>query len=179
MSKIGRQPINIPQEVKVKLEDSTVTIEGPRGKLSFLLSPSIEVKYDNSQIVVSCLSAAKFARAIFGTTRAIINNMVRGVTYGFKKELQIIGVGYKAQYKDKELVLHMGFSHPTVIKITEGIKVSTPSLTQVIIEGIDKAKVGQFAAIVRKVYPAEPYKGKGIRYLGEVVRKKLGKALAK
>ena len=179
MSKIGKQPVIIPAGVKVALKDNAVIVEGPKGKLIFGLSDMVEVKQDENQIVVKSISKNKNAQAFFGTTRAIINNMVKGVTEGFRKELQIVGVGYKAQCKDKYLILQIGFSHPVEIKINEDIKVSTPSTTKIVVEGIDKAKVGQFAANVRKVCPPEPYKGKGIRYVDEVVRKKLGKAMAK
>ncbi len=179
MSKIGKQPIDIPQGVKVSIKDRTITVEGPKGKLNFGFSSLVDVEVSDSKIVVKPLSQEKLGKALFGTTRAVINNMVKGVTEGFKKELEIVGVGYKAQMKGKTLVLQIGFSHPVEISVPEGINVSVPSATKITIEGIDKIKVGQFAANIRKIYPPEPYKGKGIRYSNEVVRKKLGKAMAK
>ena len=179
MSKIGKQPIDIPQGVKVSIKDRTITVEGPKGKLNFDFSSLVNVEVSDSKIVVKPLSQEKLGKALFGTTRAVINNMVKGVTEGFKKELEIVGVGYKAQMKGKTLALQIGFSHPVEISVPEGINVSVPSATKVTIEGIDKIKVGQFAANIRKIYPPEPYKGKGIRYSNEVVRKKLGKAMAK
>ena len=179
MSKVGRQPVNIPQGVKVTIKERDIFVEGPKGKLSFTFSPLVSVRQDNTSIVVEPVSKEKLARALFGTTRALINNMVKGVTEGFKKELDIIGVGYRAQAKANMLILQIGFSHPVEVSIPEGINVSLPSATKIIIEGIDKAKVGQFAANIRKIYPPEPYKGKGIRYTSEFVRKKLGKAMAK
>ncbi len=179
MSKIGRQPISVPAGVKIAIEDSNITVEGAKGKLSFTYSSLMSVKEENSSIIVKPVSNDKLAKALFGTTRSIINNMVKGVTEGFKKELDIVGVGYKAQIKGKKLVLQIGFSHPVEMDIPEEIKVSVPAATKIIVEGIDKVKVGQFAANVRKIYPPEPYKGKGIRYSSELVRKKLGKAMAK
>jgi len=179
MSKIGKQPVNIPQGVKVVIEGRNISIEGPKGKLFFTFSSLVSVQQDDKTIVVKPVSNEKLAKALFGTTRALINNMVKGVTEGFKKELDIVGVGYKAQMKGKTIVLQIGFSHPVEIDIPEGINVSLPSATKIIIEGIDKAKVGQFAANIRRIYPPEPYKGKGIRYTSEFVRKKLGKAMAK
>ncbi len=179
MSKIGKQPIDIPQGVKVNIKDRIITVEGPKGKLNFGFSSLVGVEVSDSKIVIKPLSQEKLSKALFGTTRAVINNMVKGVTEGFKKELEIVGVGYKAQMKGETLVLQIGFSHPVEISIPEGINVSVPSATKITIEGIDKVKVGQFAANIRKIYPPEPYKGKGIRYSNEVVRKKLGKAMAK
>ncbi len=179
MSKIGKQPIPVLDKVKIEIKNGVISVQGPQGKLCLPLLSVVEVKCANSQIVVTPVGQSKLARSMFGTTRALISNMVKGVTEGFKKELNIVGVGYKAQMKDKDLVLQIGFSHLVEIKVPEGIKVSLPKPTTIIIEGIDKVLVGQFAANIRKIYPPEPYKGKGIRYSGEVVRKKLGKALAK
>ena len=179
MSKVGKQPINIPQGVKAVIKDRNISVEGPKGKLSFDFSSLVNVRQDNESIVVEIESDEKLAKALLGTTRALINNMVKGVTEGFKKELDIIGVGYKAQMKGKAIVLNIGFSHLVEINIPEGINVSLPLATKIVIEGIDKARVGQFAANIRRIYPPEPYKGKGIRYSSEFVRKKLGKAMAK
>ncbi len=179
MSKIGKQPITIPSGVKVNIQDRVITVEGPKGKLNFTFSPLVEVKVDNSQIIIKALSKEKLGKALFGTTRAVINNMVKGVIEGFRKELEIVGIGYKAQIKGKSLVLQIGFSHPVEIPIPSDINVSVPSPTKIVVEGIDKVKVGQFAVDIRKIYPPEPYKGKGIRYSKEIVRKKLGKTMAK
>lgn len=179
MSRIGKQPIEVPKEVEVEIKDRIVTIKGPKGKLSLNFSSSIEVKYQNSKISVQSLTDDKLAKSNWGTTRAILNNMVRGVIEGFKKELEIVGIGYKAQMKGKDLVLQIGFSQPIQKIVPAGLKVFVPTPNRIVIEGIDKDMVGQFAANIRKIYPPEPYKGKGIRYLGEGVRKKLGKAMAK
>jgi len=179
MSKVGKQPISIPQGVKITIEGQDISVEGPKGRLSFRFSALVSVRQQDASIIVKPTSVEKLAKALFGTTRALINNMVKGVREGFKKELEIVGVGYKAQMKGKVLVLQIGFSHLVEMEIPQGINVSLPAVTKIIIEGIDKSKVGQFAANIRKIYPPEPYKGKGIRYAHEFVRKKLGKAMAK
>ncbi|MFH1768318.1 MAG: 50S ribosomal protein L6 [Candidatus Omnitrophota bacterium] len=179
MSKVGRQPVVVPVNVKVAVNGRTIVVEGLKGKLSFNIPASIEVKYDKEKISFAPLSRDKLTRSLFGTTRAIVNNMVKGVSLGFKKELEIIGVGYRAQMKGNNLSLQIGFSHLVEINTPKDIKVSVSKTNQITIEGVDKFAVGQFAANIRKIYPPEPYKGKGIRYLGEVVKKKLGKALAK
>ncbi|MCM8824339.1 MAG: 50S ribosomal protein L6 [Candidatus Omnitrophica bacterium] len=179
MSRIGRLPIDIPKNVKVEVKDRVVNIEGPKGKISFKLVHNIDVKIQDSKIVVSCLADDKFSKSNFGTTRAILNNMIKGVVDGFKIELEIVGVGYKAQLKGGSLVIQVGFSHPVEIDIPKDLKVTIPKPNQIIVEGIDKVKVGEFASKLRRISPPEPYKGKGIRYVGEIVRKKLGKALAK
>ena len=179
MSKVGKQPIVITDKIKVAIKDGAILVEGPKGKLSLSVSAAVSVKCANSNIVVSPVGNSKLAKSMFCTTRALINNMVKGVTDGFKQNLEILGVGYKAQMKGKDLVLQIGLSHSVEIKVPEEIKVSVPKPTSITIEGIDKVLVGQFTANIRKICPPEPYKGKGIRYAGEVVRKKLGKALAK
>lgn len=179
MSRIGKIPVSIPEKVKVEIKDGKVFVEGPKGKLEFTLTKFVEVKVEDNNVIVSKPANDKFSRSMHGTTRAVINNMIKGVVEGYKKELEIVGVGYKAAMKGKQLVLNMGFSHPVEMDVPEGLTVTVPSQTRVVVEGIDKVIVGQFAANVRKVYPPEPYKGKGIRYSGEVVRRKLGKALAK
>ncbi len=179
MSRVGKEPIVISKEVKVIVSNSCCVVEHGKNKLELALPAGIAVKVEDGAVKVTRLNEEKLTRSLHGTIRALINNMVIGVTKGFKKELNIIGVGYKAQIKDKTLVLNVGFSHSVEMPILEGLKVSTPSQTKILIEGIDKQRVGEFAAEVRRVNPPEPYKGKGIRYLGEEVRKKLGKALAK
>lgn len=179
MSRIGKEPIKIPKEVKIKIEGQTCMVETSKNKLQFLLPAGISVKLSENILEVERNQDTKELKSLHGTVRAIINNMVKGVTEGFKKELEIVGVGYKAQMKGKVLVLNMGFSHPVEMPVPEGLKVTTPVPTYIIVEGADKQKVGEFSACLRRVYPPEPYKGKGIRYKGEEVRKKLGKALAK
>lgn len=179
MSRIGKQPITVPKEVKVEIKDKNISVQGPKGTLNFSFSDFIQIDLAENTLSVKRNKDSKIARCLHGTTRALVANLIKGVTEGFKKELEIVGVGYKTQMKEKKLDLNIGFSHPVEIEIPEGLKVSTPSNTRITIEGIDKQKVGQFAAKIRKIYPPEPYKGKGIRYLGEEVRKKIGKALAK
>lgn len=179
MSRIGKQSIVVPKEVKVEISGQEVKVQGPKGALNLSFSELIEVNLSENTLSVKRNKDSKIARCLHGTTRALIANLIKGVTEGFKKELEIIGVGYKTQMKGKKLDLNIGFSHPVEIEVPEGLKVSTPSNTRIAIEGIDKQKVGQFAAKIRKIYPPEPYKGKGIRYVGEEVRKKIGKALAK
>lgn len=165
--------------MKVKLEGDLCLVEGKGGKLSLTIPAGIKVKLENNALTVTRDNDTKQLKSLHGTIRVLIGNMVKGVNEGFKKELEIIGVGYKTQMKGNKLVLNIGFSHPVEIDIPQGLKVSTPSATRIVIEGIDKQKVGEFAAKIRRIYPPEPYKGKGIRYLKEEVRKKLGKALAK
>lgn len=179
MSRVGKKPIAIPQGVKINIKDGLVNVEGPKGKISFLIKGKITVAQQDGQLLVSRKGDAKPERAMHGTVRAILNNMVLGVTKGFSKELDIQGVGYKAQAQGKELVLTLGFSHPVNFNIPEGITIETPKPTQVIIKGIDKQKVGQVASFLRSLKKPEPYKGKGIRYLGEYVRKKAGKTVGK
>ncbi|MCF7870703.1 MAG: 50S ribosomal protein L6 [Candidatus Omnitrophica bacterium] len=179
MSRIGKQPIIVPKEVKAEIKEKKVSVQGPKGSLSFNFDKLIKIDLAENTLSVTRKKDSKLARSLHGTTRAILANLIKGVTEGFKKELEVVGVGYKAQMKGKALDLSLGFSHPVEFAVPEGIKVSLPSNTRITIEGIDKQKVGQFAAKIRKIYPPEPYKGKGIRYLGEEVRKKIGKALAK
>lgn len=179
MSRIGKMPIVIPDKVKVNVDKGEISVGGPKGKLNMKLPWGISVKIEDNKIIVERVSSDKQMKSLHGTMRALINNMVIGVTEGFKKELEIVGVGYKAQMKGKDLVLQLGFSHPIELKVPEGINVSVPAQTRIVIEGIDKYKVGQYAANIRSIYPPEPYKGKGIRYSGEGVRRKLGKALSK
>jgi len=179
MSRIGKQPIILPSGVKVQLQADTILVEGSKGKLTFKIPAAIKLEIADSKVIVKRESEEKPVRSLHGTVRAIINNMVKGVSQGYKKELDIIGVGYKAQMKGKDLVLSMGFSHPVEIKVPQGLKVAVPKPTRIEVEGIDKQLLGEFVAEIRDLYPPEPYKGKGIRYVGEEVRKKLGKALAK
>lgn len=179
MSRVGKEPVALPKEVKVKVENSFVAVESANNKLQLQIPLGINIEVKEESVLVTRDNDSKQLKSLHGTIRVLIRNMVKGVTEGFKKELEIIGVGYKAQVKGKNLVLNIGFSHLVEMAIPEGLKVSTLSATRIAVEGIDKQKVGEFAAEIRHVYPPEPYKGKGIRYAGEKVRKKLGKALAK
>jgi large subunit ribosomal protein L6 len=179
MSRVGKEPIVLPKEVKVTIDNGSCIVEHGKNKASLVLPKDISLKVEAGVIEVTRHNEEKITKSLHGTVRALVNNMVVGLTKGFKKELDVIGVGYKVQMKGKVLVLNVGFSHPVEMPVPEGLKVSTPSQTKIIVEGADKQQVGEFAAIVRRVNPPEPYKGKGIRYSGEEVRKKLGKALAK
>ena len=177
MSRIGKQPITIPAGVEVRLSDTNlVTVKGPKGELSEQINPDMMVNINDNVITVERPSDKKNHRALHGLSRALIANMMEGVTKGYEKKLQIIGVGYRAQKKGKVLNLQLGFSHPVDMEDPEGITVETPSQTEIIIKGINKQAVGNYAAKIRELRPPEPYKGKGIRYDGEYVRRKEGKA---
>lgn len=179
MSRIGRKPIELPSQVKVSVQAERIKVEGPKGKLEYSLPSGISVEVKERQIVVKKLEERKELNSFMGLARALINNMVEGVSKGFKKELEIVGVGYKAQMRADKLVLQIGFSHPVEISPPPDLKVSVPQPTRIVVEGIDKQKVGEFSAQLRRIMPPEPYKGKGIRYSGELIRKKLGKAMAR
>ncbi|MDD5613724.1 MAG: 50S ribosomal protein L6 [Candidatus Omnitrophica bacterium] len=179
MSRIGKKPVSFGSGVKVKTENGAVYVEGSKGKLNFVLPEGIKVDCADKSIVVTRDSEDKKFRALHGLTRAIINNMVIGVSRGFEKELEIVGVGYKAQVQGKKLSLQIGRSHPVEYPIPQGITIETPKPTSLVIKGCDKQFVGEVAAEIRAYYPPEPYKGKGIRYKGEYVRKKAGKTGAK
>jgi len=176
MSRIGRAPIAIPSGVKLKIEGAQLHVEGPKGKLSIVVPESLTVTQDQQQLKVERKGEESADRAMHGLYRALINNMVQGVVNGFSKELEIVGVGYRAQLQGKQLSLSVGFSHPVVMDIPQGITVEVPKPTVVIVRGFDKQLVGQFAANLRRVAPPEPYKGKGIKYAGEMIRRKAGKA---
>ena len=178
MSRIGKRPIQIPDKVNIKIESRKIFVEGPKGRLEWLLPETVEVQVDTSQIIVKRLKENKISYSMHGLTRAHINNMIKGVSEGYAKKLEIHGVGYRAQVQAKSLNLQLGFSHPLVYQIPEGISIKTPKPNQVVVEGIDKAKVGEVAAEIRDFFKPEPYKGKGIRYAGEYVRKKAGKTVA-
>ena len=175
MSRIGKKPIEIPSGVTVTNDNNTVTVKGPKGELSRSFNQDIEIKVEENVINVSRPSDAKEHRALHGTTRALLANMVEGVSKGFERGLELIGVGYRAQKQGKKLVLNVGYSHPVEIEPEEGIEVEVPSNTKIIVKGTDKERVGALAANIRDVRPPEPYKGKGIRYEGEYVRRKEGK----
>ena len=176
MSRIGRKPIDIPAGVEVKIDGCTVTVKGPKGTLSETFAPSMKIEMDDGKLTVSRPSDDKEYRSLHGLTRTLIRNMVQGVTEGFTKELEVKGVGYRAAKEGTDLVLNLGYSHQVRVPDTEDVKTEVPKPDQIIISGIDKQKVGQFAADVRAKRPPEPYKGKGIRYKGEFVRHKEGKA---
>ena len=178
MSRIGKKIISIPKETKVEVKSGSIYVEGPKGKLTKPIHGRISVDIKDNILSVKRLSDSKLDKALQGLTRAFIFNMVKGVMEGYTKELEIQGVGFKAQVQGNVLNMNLGFSHPVVFNIPEGIKIEAPKLTQVIIRGVDKEKVGEMAAEIRAVYPPEPYKGKGVRYKGEFVKKKVGKAQA-
>lgn len=176
MSRIGRMPIDIPAGVTVKLDGQVITVKGPKGELTRTLHPNIKVTVNDNVITVERPNDEKENRALHGLTRALIANMVTGVSVGFKKELEIVGVGYRAQMKGKKLALTLGFSHPLELDPPEGITIECPSATQFVVSGPNNEHVGEFAAKIRGYRLPEPYKGKGIRYVGEHVRRKAGKA---
>ena len=179
MSRIGLKPVEVPKNVKLVVDRGQVNVEGPKGKLSFALPMRVKAAVKGDQLTFSRQSDMKSDKAIHGTTRSVVASMIKGVTDGFSKELAIEGVGFKAAVQGKQLNLSLGFTHPVIFDIPEGLTAVTPKPTQVVITGVDKVKVGHFAAKIRKVYEAEPYKGKGVRYLGEVVRRKAGKTVTK
>jgi len=179
MSRIGKKPIPLPAGVSVAVDGNTVKVKGPKGELTRVIRPEISVKVAEGVVTLERPSEQKQHRAYHGLTRALMANMVQGVTGGYRKSLDIVGVGYRAEKKGENLVLSVGYSHQVIYPQPQGISITAPSLTSVVIEGIDKEKVGQVAAEIRSVRPPEPYKGKGIRYTGEQVRRKAGKAGAK
>jgi large subunit ribosomal protein L6 len=178
MSRIGRQPIEVPTTVAVAISPGRVQVNGPLGELSQQVPSRIGIEHVEGQILVTRPTERGEDRALHGLTRSLVANMVQGVTQGFEKHLELHGVGYRAQLKGTDLELAVGFSHPVTIKPRAGITFDVPAPNQVVVKGIDKQVVGQTAAEIRKVRPPEPYKGKGIRYQGEVVRRKVGKRAA-
>ena len=176
MSRIGKKPITIPAGVEVKIEGSAVTVKGPKGELKNTFNEDISIVMENNEIVVSRPTDNKEHRSLHGLTRTLIANMVEGVTNGYKKQLEVNGVGYRAQKQGKDLVLNLGYSHQVIMPEIDGITVEVPNNNSIIISGPDKQKVGQFAAEVREKRPPEPYKGKGIKYVDEYIRRKEGKA---
>jgi large subunit ribosomal protein L6 len=181
MSRIGKQPVAVPGGVKVGIADHQISVEGPLGKLNWAFRPELAVTYDEAarQIRVARHGDSRQARALHGLTRAVIQNMVHGVTKGYEKKLEIVGVGYLAAVQKGVLQLRVGFANEVHKLIPTGLNVTCPDQTHVVIKGSDKQMVGQFAAEVRAVRKPEPYKGKGVRYDGEVVRRKAGKAMTK
>lgn len=177
MSRIGRLPIEVPSGVDIKIDGSYVKVKGPKGEMEWTFSPDISIKQEGSMIVIERPTDQPIHRALHGTTRALIHNMVIGVSKGFERILEIEGVGYRAEMDGKNLVLNVGFSHPVVVEPPEGISFDVDmKVRQIKISGYDKQAVGQVTADIRKLRPPEPYKGKGIRYQGEYVRHKPGKA---
>ena len=180
MSRIGKMPVAIPAGVEVTVADGNlVTVKGPKGTLTQQLQPSMTIKQEGAELLVSRPDDGKENRALHGLTRALLHNMVVGVSEGFKKELEINGVGYRAAKEGKNLVMNLGFSHQVIVPEIPGITVEVPGPNKIIIHGCDKQAVGQFAAEVREKRPPEPYKGKGIKYVDEVIRRKVGKTGAK
>ena len=175
MSRIGRKPIVIPAGVTVTMEDNIVTVKGPKGTLTQAVNPDITVEIAGAEILVKRPSDNKEHRSLHGLYRSLIANMVTGVTAGFKKELEVNGVGYRVAKQGKDLVMNLGYSHQVIMPEIDGITIEVPGPNKIIINGPDKQKVGQFAAEVREKRPPEPYKGKGIKYVDEVIRRKEGK----
>ena len=176
MSRIGRKPVTIPKGVTVTLDGSKITVKGPKGELNRTLNPAMKVSMKDNEVLVERPSEENEHKALHGLTRTLVANMVEGVTAGFSKQLEIIGVGYKAEQRPYGLQLSLGFSHVIEYRAPAGIKLTAPQPTQVNIEGANKEMVGQVAAEIRSYRPPEPYKGKGIKYVGEQVRRKAGKA---
>jgi large subunit ribosomal protein L6 len=179
MSRVGLKPISLPEKVAVKVDGNTVQVEGPKGKLDFAVPAGISLKAEDGNVVVSRATEQREHRALHGTVRSIVNNMIIGVSTGFAKDLEIHGVGLRAAVKGTDLDLSLGRSHPLLHPIPSGLTVTVNENTKIKVEGIDKQLVGQFAAEVRAFYKPEPYKGKGVRYVGEKVRRKEGKSVGK
>ncbi|HFE37026.1 MAG TPA: 50S ribosomal protein L6 [Gammaproteobacteria bacterium] len=175
MSRVANNPINVPSGVEVKINGKAISVKGPKGALDFSVHELVSAKLDDNIVSIAANDKSASANALAGTTRALVNNMVSGVSTGFQKKLQLVGVGYRAQAKGKVLNLTLGFSHPVEFQVPEGITVETPSQTEVLINGIDKQLVGQVAANIRAYRPPEPYKGKGVRYADEYVVRKEAK----
>jgi large subunit ribosomal protein L6 len=178
MSRIGKKAVSIPKDVKVEIKERAVFAEGQKGKLNLTLPVGINLEIKDGLLFVKRQRDTKSDRALHGLYRALIVNMIKGVSEGYVKEMEIIGVGFKAQVQGNKLTMNLGFSHPVYYNAPDGIKIETPKPTQVVVRGIDKEKVGEVASEIRAIYPPEPYKGKGIRYAGEFVKKKIGKAQA-
>lgn len=176
MSRIGRQPIPVPDGVKVEIDGSSVKVQGPKGQLERELHQDMIVKLEEGRLLVERPSDNKTHKSLHGLTRTLLNNMVMGVTTGFHKNLELVGVGYRASKQGNKLVLAVGYSHPVEIEPEAGLEIEVPAPTRISIKGVDKEKVGALAAVVRAVREPEPYKGKGIKYEGEVIRRKVGKA---
>lgn len=180
MSRIGNKAITIPAGVEVTIAaGNEVTVKGPKGTLTRQFSPLMEIKLDGAVITVVRPNDEKHTKQLHGTTRALLNNMVEGVSAGYKRELEIVGIGFRAAVSGKKLTLNVGYSHPVEFNVEEGLSVACPNATTIVVEGIDKQRVGELAANIRATRKPEPYKGKGIRYKGEIVRRKEGKTAGK
>ncbi len=177
MSRIGKKPVVVPAGVQVAVKNQTVLVQGPKGKLEMEIHPRIKVESKDGSVTFARSTDINKDRALHGLARSVVQNMVRGVVEGYKKELEIVGVGFKAEVKGKKLVLALGFTHPCELNIPEGILIVCPNPTRVVVTGIDKQLVGQVAADIRAFHKPEPYKGKGIHYVGEVIRRKQGKTV--
>jgi large subunit ribosomal protein L6 len=175
MSRVAKNPISVPQGVEIKIDNGLVTAKGPNGQLEFKTHELVDISQEDGSLKVAYGEGSQQAKALAGTTRAIVNNMVTGVSKGFERKLTIVGVGYRAQAKGKELVLNLGFSHPVNYPVPEGITIETPTQTEILVKGADKQKVGQVSAEIRGYRPPEPYKGKGVRYADEQVLRKQAK----
>ena len=178
MSRIGKLPVIIPEKVQVTLENNIIKVKGPLGELSLTIPSEVEVKIKDNEVIVTRLSDKRRFKMMHGTIRSLIDNMVIGVMQGYTKELEMHGVGYRVALEGNKLALNIGYKHPIYLEIPEGLKVEVPSQTEIKVFGYDKEAVGQFAAKIRLLRPPEPYKGKGIRYKGEIVRRKVVKTIA-
>jgi large subunit ribosomal protein L6 len=178
MSRIGKVPVPIPDKVKVDVKNNIVSVEGPKGKISKSFAPVVKIEVANKKVTVTPIEESRFAAAMFGTARSVIAGMVKGASEGYSKDLEIQGVGFKANLKGKQIDLALGYSHPILFDIPEGIKVTITDGTKLKVEGADKQLVGAVTATIRSYYPPEPYKGKGVRIVGERVRRKEGKTVA-
>lgn len=179
MSRVGKKPIPLTKGVTVEQSNGTVTVKGPKGELTVEVKSDIAVRIGNDEVICERFSDSRKHKALHGLYRALIANMITGVTEGYEKKLEIVGIGYRAELKGKKLFLQLGYSHPIVFSVPEEIKIEVPQPTQIVVSGIDKQLVGQVAAKIRSLRPAEPYKGKGIKYEGEYIRRKAGKTAAK
>jgi large subunit ribosomal protein L6 len=175
MSRIGKKPVPIPSGVTANVEGQTVKVKGPKGQLQVVLPEDVTVKMDKGAVKVDPRNETKRARSMWGTSRTLVNNLITGVTKGYEKKLEITGVGYRAALQGKNLQIALGFSHDVIYPIPEGIAITTPKPTEIVVAGIDKQKVGQVAAELRSFRPPEPYKGKGVKYEGEYIFRKEGK----
>ena len=175
MSRIAKSPVELPQGTEFKLEGDIVTIKGSKGALTHQVNSEVELTHEDGVVKLAPRSGSRFAMAVTGTTRSLLSNMVTGVTEGFERKLELVGVGYRAQAQGNKLNLSLGFSHPVVYEMPEGVSVETPSQTEIVVRGSDKQKVGQAAAEIRRFRPPEPYKGKGVRYSDERVQLKEAK----
>ncbi|GAB6934789.1 MAG: 50S ribosomal protein L6 [Calditerricola sp.] len=175
MSRVGRKPVVIPEGVEVTINGQEVTVKGPKGTLTRTFHKDMTIKKEGNQLIVERPSDDKFHKALHGTTRSLLANMIEGVTNGFSKTLELVGVGYRAAKSGKNVTLTVGYSHPVVVEPDPGIELEVPEQTKIVVKGIDKEAVGQMAAKIRKIREPEPYKGKGIKYADEVIRRKEGK----